>query len=119
MNPSPNPKALAVIPARFASTRFPGKVIAPLAGKPLVVSTYERASSASRVNEAVVATDDQRVVDAVSDYGVPVVLTRGEHASGTDRIAEVVTDRQVEFVVNVQGDEPLIDPVVILSLIHI
>ncbi len=105
-----SPVVLAVIPARFASTRFPGKVIAPLAGKPLVAHTYARACEAGRVSEVVVATDDARVAEALAPLGIPTVLTRADHESGTDRIAEVVRDRAVDLVVNVQGDEPLIDP---------
>ncbi|MBN2310028.1 MAG: 3-deoxy-manno-octulosonate cytidylyltransferase [Candidatus Hydrogenedentes bacterium] len=101
---------LAVIPARFASTRFPGKVIAPLAGKPLVAHTYERACRSALVSDVVVATDDHRVVDALAPYGVQVVMTRPDHPSGTDRIAEVAETRRADIIVNVQGDEPLIDP---------
>jgi 3-deoxy-manno-octulosonate cytidylyltransferase (CMP-KDO synthetase) len=103
-------KVLAVIPARFASTRFPGKIIAPLAGKPLVVHTYERAREARLVDEVVVATDDARVAAALAPYGVPVAMTRADHPSGTDRIAEVAARSDAAIVVNVQGDEPSIDP---------
>ncbi|MCX5757303.1 MAG: 3-deoxy-manno-octulosonate cytidylyltransferase [Candidatus Hydrogenedentes bacterium] len=103
-------KVLAVIPARFASTRFPGKIIAPLAGKPLVVHTFERTREAHLVDEVIVATDDARVADAVAPYGVPVAMTRADHPSGTDRIAEVAACSDAAIVVNVQGDEPLIDP---------
>lgn len=103
-------KILAIIPARYASTRFPGKIIAPLAGKPLVVHTFERARQARRLDEVVVATDDVRVAEAVAPYGVPVVMTRADHPSGTDRIAEVAERSDAAIVVNVQGDEPLIDP---------
>ncbi len=103
-------KVLAVIPARFASTRFPGKIIAPLAGKPLVVHTFERTRQARLVDEVIVATDDARVAAAVAPYGVPVAMTRGDHPSGTDRIAEVAARSDAAIVVNVQGDEPLIDP---------
>lgn len=101
---------LAVIPARFASTRFPGKIIAPLAGKPLVVHTYEQARKAHLVSEVVVAADDTRVVDALRPFDVPVVMTRPDHPSGTDRIAEVAAGSAASVIVNVQGDEPLIDP---------
>ena len=104
------PKILVVIPARYGSTRFPGKVIAPLAGKPLVAHTYQRARQVGLVSEVVVATDDERVSRALEPYGIPVVMTRKEHASGTDRIAEVAANCDADIVVNVQGDEPLIDP---------
>ncbi len=103
-------RVLAVIPARYASTRFPGKVIMPLAGKPLVQHTYERAARAALVDEAIVATDDDKVVEALAPYGTPVVLTSPNHPTGTDRIAEVMRQRDEDLVVNVQGDEPLIDP---------
>ena len=103
-------KVLAVIPARFASTRFPGKVIALLAGKPLVAHTYARACEAKLVSEVVVATDEEVVAEALKPYGVRVVMTRSDHPSGTDRIAEVAANTDAEIVVNVQGDEPLIDP---------
>jgi 3-deoxy-manno-octulosonate cytidylyltransferase (CMP-KDO synthetase) len=101
---------LAVVPARYASTRFPGKIIAPLAGKPLVLHTCERARAAALVDEVVIATDAREVVDALAPHGVTPVMTRPDHESGTDRIAEVAAGRDAEIIVNVQGDEPLIDP---------
>jgi 3-deoxy-manno-octulosonate cytidylyltransferase (CMP-KDO synthetase) len=101
---------IAVIPARYQSTRFPGKMVAPLDGKPLVQHTYERALQAKRVDDVCVATDDARVADALAPYGTRVVMTRSDHPSGTDRIAEVAEQTQAQIVVNVQGDEPLIDP---------
>ena len=101
---------LAVIPARYASTRFPGKMIAELAGKPLVWHAWNKAQSASLITEAIVAVDDERIVDALKPYGVPVVMTRPDHACGTNRIAEVAEERDVDIIVNVQGDEPMIDP---------
>lgn len=105
---------LAIIPARFASSRFPGKPLAPLSGRPMIQWVYERACAARRVDEVVVATDDARIAEAVGRFGGRVVLTSAEHRSGTDRVAEVVRGlghgRDVEVVVNVQGDEPLIDP---------
>lgn len=111
MAPSGIPRILAVIPARHASTRFPGKVIASVAGKPLVAHTYARACESVLVSDVVVATDDQRVADALAPFGIPVVMTRADHPSGTDRIAEVAASRpDAEIIVNVQGDEPLLDP---------
>lgn len=111
-------KILAVIPARFLSTRFPGKVIAPLAGKPLVLHAYQRACEASLVTEAVIATDDAKVVEALTPYGAQVVMTRPDHPSGTDRIAEVAEASDADIIVNVQGDEPLIDPATIDAAIR-
>lgn len=101
---------VAIIPARFDSKRFPGKVIEALAGKPLIVHTYERTIQASSVEQALVATDDERVVAALEGYDIETVMTRSDHESGTDRIAEAVQDMDVDIVVNVQGDEPLVDP---------
>ena len=103
-------KVLAVIPARYGSTRLPGKVLADLAGKPLVWHVYNRASQAALVDETLVATDDRRVVDALEPLGVRVLLTRADHATGTDRLAEVARQCPADILVNVQGDEPLIDP---------
>ncbi len=104
-----------VIPSRYASTRLPGKPLLDIAGKPMIQHVWEQASksSASRV---VVATDDARIVEACKGFGAEVVLTREDHNSGTDRLAEVAAKLGLEpdaIVVNVQGDEPLIPPSVI------
>ena len=107
------PVVVGVIPARYASTRFEGKVIAPLAGKPLVVHVYERALEAARISSVIIATEDDRVRDAVLPFGARVVMTRPDHPSGTDRVAEAVADSNADIVVNIQGDEPLIDPALI------
>ena len=104
-------KVLGVIPARFASTRLPGKPLKDIAGKPMVVRVYERASQAGLVNETLVATDDERIKTAVEAAGGKAMLTRADHATGTDRLAEVAAAYpDVDLIVNVQGDEPLIDP---------
>ena len=104
-------KVLCVIPARYASTRLPGKPLKDIAGKPMVVRVYERASQAGLVNETLVATDDERIKTAVEAAGGKAMLTRADHATGTDRLAEVVEAYpDVDLIVNVQGDEPLIDP---------
>ncbi len=103
-------KVLAVVPARFASSRFPGKIIAALAGKPLVLHAYERASSASLVTDALIATDHEEVVQALRPFNPRYVMTRTDHACGTDRIAEVAQSSDADIIVNVQGDEALIDP---------
>lgn len=107
-----------VIPARYASTRLPGKPLADIAGKPMAVRVAEAAAK-SGAEEVVVATDDQRVADAVRVFGHAVALTRSDHPSGTDRIAEVAEQRgwsDDAVVVNVQGDEPLIDPALIAEV---
>ena len=103
-------KVIAVIPARWASSRFPGKPLALIKGKPMVQWVFEQASKAESVSEVIVATDDVRILEAVSGFGGNAVMTSLDHESGTERIAEVVRDRECEIVVNVQGDEPLIPP---------
>ena len=101
---------LAVIPARFHSSRLPGKILADIAGKPMIEHVYRRAAAASRVHAVLVATDDERIAQAVRSFGGAALMTRADHASGTDRIAEVVGQLPCRAVVNVQGDEPLIEP---------
>ncbi|HWI40483.1 MAG TPA: 3-deoxy-manno-octulosonate cytidylyltransferase [Verrucomicrobiae bacterium] len=103
-------KITAIIPARYASTRFEGKALADIVGKPMVQHVYERASRASLVSEVVVATDDERIASAVRAFGGRVEMTSTEHQTGTDRLAEVAARLDSEVVVNVQGDEPLIMP---------
>jgi 3-deoxy-manno-octulosonate cytidylyltransferase (CMP-KDO synthetase) len=102
--------SIAVIPARFASTRFPGKPLADIAGRPMIEHVYRRAATARGVDAVVVATDDQRIADAVQRFGGFVRMTRAGHQTGMDRIAEVAGALHCEIVVNVQGDEPLVDP---------
>jgi len=104
---------LAILPARFASTRFPGKPLAPIAGKPMIQHVYERTRQAKRVDETVVATDDERIRDACRAFGAPVEMTSPDHPTGTDRLAEVAARRGHDVIVNVQGDEPLIEGFVI------
>lgn len=107
-----------VIPARHASSRLPGKPLADIAGKPMVVRVAELALK-SGASEVVVATDDARIEEAVLSHGLAVVMTRSDHPSGTDRIAEVAQKRgwgELEIVVNVQGDEPLLDPVLVAGV---
>ena len=106
-------KISAVIPARYASTRFEGKALADIAGKPMVQHVYERASRASLVSEVIVATDDDRIAAAVREFGGRVEMTSRDHETGTDRLAEVAERLYADIVVNVQGDEPLIDPAMI------
>lgn len=106
-------KILGVIPARFASTRFPGKALASLAGKPILQHVFERASMARYLTRVVIATDDDRIADAARDFRAPVRMTRADHESGTDRVAEVASAEDCSLIVNIQGDEPLIDPAAI------
>jgi 3-deoxy-manno-octulosonate cytidylyltransferase (CMP-KDO synthetase) len=105
-----DPKVVAIIPARYASTRLPGKPLVPLAGKPMIQHVYERAKRAQTVHHILVATDDQRIVDAVQSFGGQARMTRSDHRTGTERIAEVAAHEPGDIFVNVQGDEPLIDP---------
>src|SRR5215471_14648481 len=115
-------KILGVIPARFQSTRFPGKVLAPIASKTMLQHVYERASQSHYLTSIIIATDDERVFTAARRFGARVVMTSPDHASGTDRAAEVASADNAEIIVNIQGDEPLIDPLAIdaaiLPLVH-
>ena len=108
-----SPRAIGVIPSRWGSTRFPGKSLAPVGGKPLLAWVVERARQATRLADVLVATDDARIAAAAESFGVAVALTSPDHPSGTDRIAEAIRGRDADVVVNVQGDEPLIDPALI------
>lgn len=101
---------IAVIPARYASTRLPGKPLVQIAGKPMIERVWERTRQARRVSRVIVATDDERIVRAVEKFGGEARMTRGDHRSGTERIAEVAAQVEAAVYVNVQGDEPLIDP---------
>ncbi len=103
-------RILGVIPARFASSRFPGKALAELAGKPMLQHVWERAQMARYLNDVLVATDDERIAAAVRRFHGRVRMTRADHPSGTDRIAEIASSETASLYVNIQGDEPLIDP---------
>ena len=111
-------KSAIVIPARYASTRFPGKVLACLQDKPIIQWVHERAVAA-HADEVFVATDDQRVAEVVTAFGGSSIMTRPEHPSGTDRIWEAIQEIDGEIIVNVQGDEPLIPSEMIDQLIAI
>lgn len=102
--------AVAVIPARYASTRFPAKPLARETGKYLIQHVCERLSGAKRISRVIVATDDVRIREAVESFGGVVAMTREDHPSGTDRVAEVAAGLDAELILNVQGDEPEIDP---------
>jgi len=120
-NPPTNPKtkAVAIIPARYDSVRLPGKALLEIAGKPMICWVVERALAARNVSRAIVATDDERILAAVKSAGFEALMTRADHRSGTDRIAEVAASLEdVDMIVNVQGDEPLISPATIESAIE-
>ena len=104
---------VAVIPARYASTRFPGKALADIAGRPMIEHVYRRAAAARTIDAVIVATDDERIAAAVRTFGGDVRLTSPAHATGTERIAEVAAALDCDLVVNLQGDEPLIEPAAI------
>ncbi len=107
-------KVLCVIPARYASTRLPGKPLALIAGKPMIEHVYRQAAKAKLPQEVLVATDSEAVVAAVTAFGGKAMLTRADHPTGTDRLAEVAQAYpDVDVIVNVQGDEPMIDPAII------
>lgn len=103
-----DPEVIAVVPARWGSTRFPGKALADIAGKSMVQRVVEGVAEAARVDRIVVATDDERIADAVEDTPAAPVMTPSDLPSGSDRVAHVVRDRAVDIVVNVQGDQPLV-----------
>jgi 3-deoxy-manno-octulosonate cytidylyltransferase (CMP-KDO synthetase) len=103
-------RVAVVIPARFASSRLPGKPLLRETGKYLIQHVYERACEAKCASDVFVATDDQRIFDAVREFGGHPIMTRADHASGTDRVAEVATHLAANVLINVQGDEPQIDP---------
>jgi len=109
-------KIVGVIPARWASTRLPGKSLVQICGKPLIQRVVERVRLAKRLDTVLVATDDKRIADVVNALGVKAVMTRPDHPSGTDRIAEALEGIKADIVINIQGDEPLIDPKLIDSL---
>lgn len=110
-------KFACVIPARYASTRLPGKPLADIAGKPMIQRVYEQVSKAKKPALVIVATDDQRVFDKVESFGGMALMTQPNHPTGTDRLAEVASHHQdIDVIINVQGDEPLIDADVIDQL---
>ncbi len=101
------------IPARYGSSRLPGKPLKPILGKPMIQRVYERCREAELLDDIVVATDDERIVEAVEGFGGRAVMTRGDHVRGTDRVAEAARQIDADIVVNIQGDQPFIDPIMI------
>ncbi len=111
------PKVAVVIPARYASTRLPGKPLLSIAGKPLIQHVWQRCMRAKGIAKVIVATDDARIAEAAAGFGAEVIMTSDKHRSGTDRVAEVAKKlRGFTHLINVQGDEPLIDPVLVTKL---
>src|SRR5436189_4497750 len=112
-------KAAGIIPARWRSTRFPGKPLYPIAGKRLLRHVWERCRRAKKLDSVIIATDDLRIANAAFDWGAEIALTSPRHQSGTDRIAEVARKaKQLTFIINIQGDEPLVDPRLIDKLVE-
>jgi len=112
------PKVVIVIPARYGSTRLAGKPLISLAGKPMIQRVYERAKLAEKADRVIVATDDERVVKAVEEFGGEARMTRTDHRTGTDRVAEVAAHVAGDVFVNVQGDEPLLDPAAVDTAVN-
>ena len=103
-------RVVGVIPARYASTRLPGKPLRDILGKPMIQHVYENASRSMRLSDLVVATDDERIMAAVASFGGRAMMTSRDHSTGTDRVAEVVRGLEAGIVVNIQGDEPFVHP---------
>ena len=109
---------IGVIPARYESSRFPGKPLADILGKSMIQRVYEQCVASTLMDVVIVATDDQRIFDKVEEFGGRVKMTRSDHISGTDRIAEVAADfDEADIIINIQGDEPMIDPAQIDQLV--
>ncbi|MFC1620110.1 3-deoxy-manno-octulosonate cytidylyltransferase [Candidatus Neomarinimicrobiota bacterium] len=108
---------IGIIPARYDSTRFPGKVLVPIHGYPMVHHVYRRSLACTQLDDLIIATDSELVAETCTNLGDKVVLTGSEHTSGTDRVAEVARNMEVDIFVNIQGDEPLLDPEVIDQLV--
>ena len=111
-------RAIAIIPARYASTRLPGKALASLDGRPMIRHVAERTCQARTIARVIVATDDERIAGAVAGSGADVVMTRADHPTGTDRLAEVAAGLDADVIVNVQGDLPLLDPAMVDRLVQ-
>ena len=110
-------KAVGIIPARYKASRFEGKVLAPLLGKPVIQHVWERAKRAHNLDNLIIAADDERIIKQVESFGGKAIITAKEHPSGTDRLREIANPLDVDIVVNIQADEPLIHPAMIDKLV--
>ena len=115
--PNISPVVWAVIPSRYGAVRLPGKPLVDIAGKPMIQHVWERVSRATKLAKVVVATDDERIRAAVQSFGGEAIMTRTDHRSGTDRVAEVAASAQADVFINVQGDEPLVSPEAVDALV--
>ena len=113
-----NPEVLAVIPARLGSSRLPGKVLLDIGGKSMVERVWRQVKQAHTISKVIIATDSQEVIDHVTAFGAEAMMTSANHQSGTDRCAEVNVAHTADYVINIQGDEPFIEPSQIDSLIE-
>ena len=111
-------RVVGVIPSRYDSTRLPGKPLADICGKPMIQYVYERATGSKLLGNVIVATDDERIVEAVQGFGGEAALTSPDHPNGTSRVAEVARNMDTDIVINIQGDEPLIDSRMIDEVVH-
>lgn len=111
-------KAIGIIPARYKSSRFPGKPLADICGKPMIWWVYQQAKKAEALSEVYVATDDERIKEACEKYDINVIMTSDEHKTGTDRIGEVARKIPADLYVNIQGDEPMIEPETISKAVY-
>ena len=113
-----SPRVIAFIPARHASSRFPGKPLALILGKPLLQRVWEGAKEASLLNKVVIATDNEQISQTARAFGAEVVMTRSDHPSGTDRVAEACDNESADWILNLQGDEPLIRGIILDEIIR-
>jgi len=109
--------AVGIIPARYASQRFPGKPLAPILGLPMIQRVYERACTARRLNRIIIATDDERILHSARSFGAEALMTSSSHTSGTERAAEAASDLNASIIINIQGDEPLLQGDMLDSLV--
>jgi 3-deoxy-manno-octulosonate cytidylyltransferase (CMP-KDO synthetase) len=116
-----SPKCYGIIPARYQSTRFPGKPLADILGRPMIWHVFERARQCTALSSVVLATDDDRIRSAAQKWGIPVVMTRADHPSGTDRVLEAAERLKLNadaVIVNIQGDEPVLEPAMLTELVN-
>src|SRR4030042_2143142 len=111
-------KILGIIPARFGATRFPGKPLAYICGKPMVLHVYDRAKKSGSLTDLIVATEDERILKVVEQAGGKAIMTSADHQSGSDRLGEVASKIDADIIVNVQGDEPLLEPKMIDEMVQ-